>query len=98
MTSFYNTTSMIGPNLLSANNQAERQDDIVFEFFKRKKTPHSPSQVHRILILNKSISISTPLTSIRRSIHTLTKNLRLQKTDIMVDGPYGRKEHTWMLV
>jgi hypothetical protein len=40
---------------------------------------------------------STPLTSVRRSITTLTKKGELQQTGEQREGLFGKKNYTWKL-
>jgi hypothetical protein len=87
---FYNTTNERGAELARAVAATAKQDELVLALF-RKHAPValSPSQAHRAL------ATRAPLTSIRRAITNLTDANLLERTDVKVRGPYGRREHKW---
>ena len=90
---YYNTTKLIGLDLMDSQCQASRQDDLIFEVFK--KNPGrliAPHQVHELVMLN------CPLTSVRRSMNTLTNEGRIYKSDVQVDGSFGKPVYTWGLM
>lgn len=95
--SFYNTTGETGQLLMDFKEAARNQDRLVLAVFKASTTPLTPSQVWKILINNKSIHQATPLTSIRRSINTLTGRMELVKLNKKRPGPMGRPEGYWEL-
>jgi hypothetical protein len=89
---YYNTTNLSGPDLKKAIDKAKTQDEKVLLIFKNTEKRHlSPSQVW------VKFKNSPPITSIRRSINTLTKKGYLEKLDILVEGFYGRPEHVWRI-
>lgn len=88
--SYFNTTNERGSQLEQSIEKAERQEDIVLELFK-KHIVMSPSQVHHFF------DESTPLTSVRRAITVLADKNQLVKTDQLVRGVYGKKEHLYKL-
>ena len=87
-TIFYNTTNESGSDLAKSYENAKNQDAIVLGLFK-KHGKLSPSQVYKIL------NEKYPITSIRRSINTLTANNLIDKTNDMRMGMYGKNEHIW---
>lgn len=93
--SFYNTTGETGQMLIRFRETAKNQDKLVLAVFKSSETPLTPSQVWKILINNRSIHEATPLTSIRRSINTLTGRMELRKLTKKRLGPMGRPEGYW---
>ena len=53
---------------------------------------YTPDQIH-----NKLFGPLTPITSVRRSITTLTANGYLRKTEIKKEGRYGKPNYAWIL-
>jgi hypothetical protein len=90
----FNTTHNYGDDLKNLRDKATRQDNVVLSYFDVVSFA-SPSQVHRALIDGHQLDTQTPLTSIRRSITTLTTKGLLQRTDRKVEGVYGREEYVW---
>jgi Fe2+ or Zn2+ uptake regulation protein len=92
--SFFNTTNERGQDLSKNVLKAQAQDEKILSYFRRKKTfLISPTQVWEAIF-----TASTPLTSVRRSINTLTKKGFLIKTNIKRAGNFGRKEFCWKLL
>ena len=93
---FYNTTNEVNPQLDVFCKRADSQDNLITDLFlcdpPRKFTP---SEVWQILI-KRGMSEKTPLTSIRRSINTLTKEGILRKLDEKTEGFYSHPEHYWI--
>lgn len=87
---YHNTTNET-ERLAEYDTKAKTQDEIVYELFKIHKEL-TPSQAYKLFR-----SDLTPLTSIRRSISNLTKEDRLERTEMKKDGIYGRKEYVWKL-
>jgi predicted HTH transcriptional regulator len=85
---FYNTTSLEGKDLVEAIANAESQEHIILELFKRTGRL-SPSEVCRLL------DYKYPITSVRRAISNLTRDGYLEKTDKKKKGFYGRLEYVW---
>lgn len=91
--SYFQTTEKTVSELITAEKKAKRQEDIALEIFK-KNSPLSPSQALKIWCKgNKAI----PLTSLRRALSNLTRDGLLVKTNILVDGMYGEREHLWKI-
>lgn len=93
--SYYNTTHLAGPTLFKFEDMTISQDDAVRQVFKAMRDPMTPSQAEIRLKQLQLIHPNTPLTSIRRSITTLTCEGVLRKTNIKVPGRYGREEYKW---
>lgn len=91
---YYNTTKLSKKEVIEANNEALAQEGNIIEIFK-KHSPLAPSDVWRIYerLYKKSIL----LTSVRRSITTLTKKGILTKTSIKKIGVYKRLEYVWKI-
>lgn len=87
-TAYYNTTSLKNEELKESVQDAKKQDDIILALY-HKHGNLSPSMVF------KRLNCKYPITSIRRSINTLTNNLQLEKLSIMAKGMYGKPEHIW---
>ena len=89
--SYYNTSHVLGEQLIMFNKKAQTQDGKILSYFKEQPAvEYTPSQIWRLLF-NKQ----TPLTSVRRSITTLTTGGYLVKTSNQRTGEYGRPENTW---
>ena len=88
---FYNTTGLRSTDLFRAKASATSQDAIILAHFNaHPDTPYSPSDIHTLLFTS-----ATPITSIRRSMSSLTRAGHLIKLTGLVDGIYGRHEHVW---
>ena len=85
---YYNTTSLKNEELVESIESCKHQDDVIFELYK-KYINMSPSQCLR------RINKDWPITSIRRSINTLTAKGLLIKSDVKVISIYGKPEHVW---
>jgi hypothetical protein len=73
---------------------ATHQDSMVLAVYQYAKRPLSPSQVARRL---EELGVKILLTSVRRSVSTLTREGLLQKLPALTAGIFGRFEHTWSL-
>lgn len=96
MRAFYETTPLTGVQLRAAFARAEKQDALVLAVF-RLVAPGSllaPSQVHAVGVANGARWL---LTSVRRSISTLTRAGVLEKTGQQRMGPHGSPENFWRL-
>lgn len=91
--SYFDTTRLPLPELVAAISRAELQDDAVLAAF-RCHLVLSPSRCHSIVTCSRPMLI----TSVRRSISTLTAAGVLVKLTTQVPGPYGTSEHLWELV
>lgn len=92
LSAYFNTTSLTGDDLRHAIRQADKQDDAILAIYRAAKRPLSPSEVWAEC---ESAGKRWPLTSIRRSITTLTNAGALARLDEQRVGAYGRPEHRW---
>lgn len=91
--SYFDTTRLPLAELAPAIARAEQQDDAVLAAF-RCHLILTPSRCHDILSRGRPIL----LTSVRRSIATLTDAGALEKLARTEPGPHGAREHLWQLV
>ena len=87
---FFNTIRLRSKRLEEAHEQTGKQDDIILTFFQKDKGLHTPCEVWKHFQ-------QYPLTSVRRSINTLTKKGLLLKTPFKREGIYGKKNYCWTL-
>ena len=93
---YYNTNNLTGMDLISAWKNANKQKEIVLQYYKlNSEVSMTPSFVWGELIKYNLIEQHTPLTSIRRAISDLTLDC-LKKLDRTTIGIYGAKEHYWI--
>lgn len=89
----YHDTGTAGDQVIEYEGKAAQQDEAVLTILKLYYPESlSPTEVHAIYI---KTGRDCPVTSIRRALTNLTKEGLALKTDVMKDGQYGRKEHTW---
>ena len=92
---FYNTTELKGKELSSAILKAKNQDDRIHTLLKQFKGYYTPFQIQaQYNRLFKEI----PITSVRRSLNTLTKDGKCMKSELMVVERYGAKNHKWKAI
>jgi hypothetical protein len=91
---YFNTTHQTGQTLIEFSEKAGKQDDIVYSVFKeRPSNCMTPFEVQEIIEMTGK---KYPITSIRRSITTLTENGKLRKSQTAEKcGNYGRPNYTW---
>ena len=90
---YYNTLGHEGDELRTYKRRAFNQDKVIHQFMLLFPCDgYTPSEVNRIVLPG------TPVTSVRRSINTLTRQGKLVKTSEQRVGPYGRPETVWRLV
>tara|TARA_R100000458_G_scaffold23658_1_gene21195 strand:+ start:5508 stop:5792 length:285 start_codon:yes stop_codon:yes gene_type:complete len=92
--SYYNTNNETGGTLSISWDKTSKQKKLIYDIFAEFYTL-APHQVKELLKLRYDVSY--PLTSVRRAITDLTAESLLVKTDVMIDGNYGKKVHTWRL-
>lgn len=92
---YFNTTELEDSELSEAKSAASWQDELVLSYFRRIGRGAGPSECYKALMDSGVIPSSTPLTSIRRSITTLTKRGFLDKTSEKRTGQYGKPEYLW---
>ena len=94
---YYNTTGLTGSELEQSTEEAKSQDQVILSIFKECAADKyiSPFYVKSVLeARNRNILI----TSIRRSITTLTNENKLVKSDkATLKGVYGRPNYGWKL-
>ena len=91
---YYNTTQEQGSNLYRSWTKTVKQDELILLVFARnKKLIFTPFQIQDIL--NEDFDRMFPITSVRRSINTLTNIDALEKTLIKRKGDYGRANYCW---
>nr|WP_298656314.1 hypothetical protein [uncultured Flavobacterium sp.] len=90
---YYNTTYQTGQSLIEFSEKADKQDALVYDVFRfNPEKEFTPFNVQYELA---KIGKQYPITSIRRSINTLTKDGKLKKLERLVLGDYDRPNHTW---
>jgi hypothetical protein len=92
MKTHFNTTNESGQTLLSFNQKAMTQQEIIFSTFKRQHAHIlTPSMIWKLT------GQRWPITSIRRAITNLTEDGKLIKTEQKHKGLYDRPEYAWKL-
>lgn len=90
---FYNTNKETGNELKESENITEKQDELVLSFFRQNRF-----QLFTAYELQQRVfGGRVPKTSVHRSLSDLTYAGLLQKTNVMVRGPFDRQVHTWKL-
>jgi Fe2+ or Zn2+ uptake regulation protein len=88
---FYNTLNLFGDDRDGASKRAATQNEKILQYFKANPGQEfTPGD-----ILAACFGNSTPLTSIRRAISTLTKEGKLVKTATKRKGPFGAENYCW---
>ena len=102
--SYHNTTNLQGEELKKAKRDALNQEESIIDIFEHltfvygKEQFLTPSRVASQWINPlRHRTYCPPITSIRRAITGLTKKGKLEKTNIMDEGRYGKLEHSWKL-
>ena len=92
---YYNTNNETGLDLTESWIKAAKQNDLILRLFMiNPNEDFTPDEIHHLC---ETCNKSWPITSIRRSISTLTKAGKLTKTNRLEKGPYGKREHLWKL-
>jgi len=86
---YFNTTNLSGETLVKEKKNAQTQEEIIMDIYKRFDLPYTPCQIQSNWMEN------APLTSVRRAITSLEKQGKLIKLDTMVEGIYGKPVHLW---
>jgi hypothetical protein len=93
---YYNTTNESGAQLKESHEKAHTQDEHVAALYETWGAAGlTPSMAWKKLIGTGKIDKHTPLTSIRRSITSLTKKGVLYLTTRKENGHYGKREGVW---
>ena len=90
---YYNTTNESGPQLAAFKQEAQTQDQAIYEVFK-SGAKLIPFEVQTIL---SKKGIDWPVTSIRRSINTLAEEGLIENTGERRLGKYGRNNYVWQI-
>ena len=92
---FYNTTNLEGKELKKALNNAEGQNERIYELLKRLDGYYTPFQIQaQYNRLFKEI----PITSVRRSLTDLTEVGKCKKSERMRIEKYGSPNHLWRAI
>ena len=99
---YHNTTNENGATLKESRSKAKTQDQTVLEFFKNHDqlgvTPERCLRHFKIMEkLSESKWHNTPVTSIRRSFSNLKNQGLIQKTELTIEGDFGKNVHVWKL-
>ena len=100
--SYYNTNEEKGTTLKESRSKAKTQDQTVLEYFKNHDqlgvTPERCLRHFKIMEkLSESKWHNTPVTSIRRSFSNLKNQGLIQKTELTIEGDFGKNVHVWKL-
>lgn len=91
---FFNTTNLRGDDLSSAKSKADAQEKIILSLLRESVEPLAPFQIQERLKNDKDVYML--ITSIGRSLRTLTKKDKLIKSEKPeVIGRWGRSNYTW---
>jgi hypothetical protein len=100
--SYYNTTNENGATLKESRKKAKTQDELVLEYFKNHDNlGATPERVLRHFKIMETLSDSkwhnTPITSVRRSFSNLKNKGLIKKTELLIEGDFGKNIHVWKL-
>ena len=99
---YHNTTNENGATLQESRSKAKTQDQTVLEYFKNHDqlgvTPERCLRHFKIMEkLSESKWHNTPVTSIRRSFSNLKNQGLIKKTELTIEGDFGKNVHVWKL-
>lgn len=101
MKTYYNTNNETGQTLETSKKKASYQANVILDFFNRNAGQnYTPCEVLTFCFpKHPHFNEGTPITSVRRTMTTLTKRgyLEKQSKDKMKLGYQGRMVHTWKL-
>ena len=92
---FFNTIALEGAELKKAKEQTGLQDRRVLGLFEFYGVKFTPFKIHELYENHYGL---TPVTSIRRSITSLTDAGKLVKTKEFKMERYGKRNHYWEIV
>lgn len=92
---FFNTVPEKAAELVNSIRKAETQTDKVYNIFKTMASSMTPHECHQIY---EAWHGTSPLTSIRRAITTLTIQGKLRETGVLKMGNYGKQTNTWQVI
>jgi len=91
---FYNTINETGNELKTSRAKSWGQDERVLGLFMEyPEAKLTPFEVLEFLGLK-----NVPVTSIRRSMNSLTRDGKLEKTNEQKMGNYGKRNYCWKLL
>jgi len=99
---YHNTTNENGATLNESRKKAKTQDELVLEYFKNyDNLGATPERVLRHFKIMETLSESkwhnTPITSVRRSFSNLKNKGLIKKTEVLIEGDFGKNIHVWKL-
>lgn len=89
---YFNTNKETGEDLQTSRSRAESQENTIYRFFS-----DNPREELTAFEVKSQLRMRSPITSIRRAITELTNKGRLEKTNTMKRGDYGKRCHCWKL-
>ena len=94
---YYNTTKLDKTELRAARDAAKTQDERVLYLFKLPfdTVKLTPSEVLDLYM--DHFKHEVPITSIRRSMNSLTNKGHIVKTNVKSISKWGRPEYNWKL-
>jgi len=100
--SYYNTNKEKGTALKESRKKSKTQDELVLEYFKNyDNLGATPERVLRHFKIMETLSESkwhnTPITSVRRSFSNLKNKGLIKKTEVLIEGDFGKNIHVWKL-
>ena len=91
---YYNTTNLKGAELRHNWAKTAKQDELVLAvFLTNRQSVFTPHEIQSII--KDDYDKPYPITSIRRSMNTLTAREALEKTKIKRKGPWGASNYCW---
>ena len=90
---YHNTTGLIKDELLSSIRATVNQGVVVLDIFKLSNTAITPSEMLKYCEIK---GYKYLITSVRRTINTLTNAGELIHLPITKMGPYGKPEGLWI--
>jgi len=91
--SYHNTNHEQGVILFESEIKAQSQESKILEILKQNKIENLTPE-----LIQENYFPNAPITSIRRAFSNLAHPDKwdvLEKTDIMIEGNYGKNIHTW---
>ncbi len=92
-TKYYNTNHERGAKLSTSIKRASKQEEYIFEIFKREQGRLSAENIQIICDRNHNY----PRSSIVRALCNLTEKGLIVKTDHFTKSSYDKNVHTWEL-
>lgn len=91
---YHNTVPVQGKELKEYQAKAASQDAVILELFQ-SGVKLTPDEARELLIRQKKIGASTPITSVRRAISNLVRDNKLKETGEKRAGNYGRSTNVY---